>query len=354
VSPREPTALRDALKPYCLAVVTVGLALPAALGLWPLTKPTIAPIFLGAVMVSAWVGGLRGGLLATALASLAMDYFFLEPVHSVFSFAHHGDALRLGVFVLVAVLISSLNGARRRAAAVLAESRRFLQSTLDSLTARIAIIDGRGTIVEVNDAWRRFDAASCGSRGVGSDYLSAYTVASGDAAARARAASAGIREVLECRRDTCSAELPEGEGWFLVRATRFALDGEVRVVVSHEDITERRRAEEAERKAEALRSVARLAVAAAHEINNPLAAIRGNLELLGRQVGAEVARTRLQPAFDAVDRIRTIVASMGNITELRVAERWPTLPEMLDLRRSSPSPPKGETSGGSSPAPPSA
>src|SRR2546427_9180077 len=57
-------------------------------------------------MVAAWFGGLRGGLLATVLASLLMDYFYFEPVRSLFSFSHREDVLRLGVFVLVAVLIS--------------------------------------------------------------------------------------------------------------------------------------------------------------------------------------------------------------------------------------------------------
>jgi K+-sensing histidine kinase KdpD len=344
VSTRAPTLL-GALKPYGVAVAAVGLALPVTLALWPLMQPTVSPAFLAAVMVAAWIGGLGGGLLATALASAAMDYFFLEPVHSLFSFKRSEDVLRLGVFVLVALLISSLNAARRRAGAVLEESRRFLQSTLDSLTARIAIVDGRGTIVAVNDAWRRFDTASGAARGVGSDYLRACSAASGEAGATARAVAAGIREVIERRRDTFSAELPEGQGWFAVRATRFERDGEVRVVVAHEDVTERRRAEEAERAAEALRSVARLALAAAHEINNPLAAIHGYLELLGRELDEELARTRLLPALDAVERIRAIVARMGNITELRVSEPRPTLPEMLDLRGSSPGPPAKRASG---------
>ena len=329
-------------------MVTVGLALPVAQALWPSIRPTVSPVFLAAVMVAAWFGGLRGGLLATVLASLLMDYFFLEPVRSLFSFRHREDVLRLGVFVLVAVLISLLNAARRRAEAVLDESRRFLQSTLDSLTTRIAIIDGRGVIVAVNEAWRNFDEPP----GVGSDYLSADGRASGDAAEATRAAAAGIRDVLERRRDTFSAEVPEGGGWFAVRATRFESGREVRVVVAHEDVTERRRAEEAKRAAEALRSVARLALAAAHEINNPLATIRGNLDLLGRHVGEELARTRLQPAFDAVERIRAVVARLGNITELRVSDRWPTLPEMLDLQASSS--PEEEGSDGPSRAGPSA
>src|SRR5207247_1658100 len=169
VSTRAPTLL-DTLVPYGVAVVAVGLALPVALATWPLTQPTVSPVFLAAVMVAAWVGGLRGGLLATALASLVMDYFFLEPVYALFSFTRPADVLRLGVFVLVAVLISLLNAARRRTEAVLEESRRFLQSTLDSLTARIAIIDGRGVIVAVNEAWRRCDETRGEPRVVGSDY----------------------------------------------------------------------------------------------------------------------------------------------------------------------------------------
>src|SRR5213596_250410 len=206
VSARALTPRLDALKPYGVAVVTVGLALPMAQAFWPSIRPTVSPVFLAAVMVAAWFGGLRGGLLATVLASLLMDYFFFEPVRSLFSFSHREDVLRLGVFVLVAVLISLLNAARRRAEAVLDESRRFLQSTLDSLTTRIAIIDGRGVIVAVNEAWRNFDKPP----GVGSDYLSAYGRAAGDAAEATRAAAAGIRDVLERRRDTFSAEVPEG------------------------------------------------------------------------------------------------------------------------------------------------
>src|SRR3989442_14284767 len=105
-------------------------------------------------MVAAWFGGLRGGLLATVLASLLMDYFFFEPVRSLFSFSHREDVLRLGVFVLVAVLISLLNAARRRAEAVLHEAGRLLPSTPDFLTTRIAVIDGRGLVAAVNQAWR--------------------------------------------------------------------------------------------------------------------------------------------------------------------------------------------------------
>jgi hypothetical protein len=36
------------------------------------------------------------------------------------------------------------------------ENESLLRSTLDSLSAHIAVLDGRGTIVAVNKAWRQF------------------------------------------------------------------------------------------------------------------------------------------------------------------------------------------------------
>jgi len=39
-------------------------------------------LFICAVLISAWVGGLGPGLLAVALSVLAFDYFFLPPMVS--------------------------------------------------------------------------------------------------------------------------------------------------------------------------------------------------------------------------------------------------------------------------------
>lgn len=48
---------------------------------------------------------------------------------------------------------------RYQAEEALKESQRFLQSTLDALSTRIAILDQSGSIVAVNAAWRRFAEA---------------------------------------------------------------------------------------------------------------------------------------------------------------------------------------------------
>jgi PAS domain S-box-containing protein len=103
-----------------------------------------------------------------------------------------------------------------------------------------------------------------------------------------------------------------------------------------EDITNQRRADEAERRAETLRAVAQLANAAAHEINNPLAVIVGRLELLRRDLPPE-QQGKLAPIVEASKQIARIITHMGRLTRLETLDDLPASP-MLDLRRSAESP----------------
>ena len=100
------------------------------------------------------------------------------------------------------------------------------------------------------------------------------------------------------------------------------------------DVTEKKQADAALREAEALRSVASLAVAAAHEINNPLTVVSGELQLLSREAGPASA-ARIAAMLEALERIREVVMRMNQINRLVPAERQRNLPEMLDLGRSS-------------------
>jgi signal transduction histidine kinase len=93
------------------------------------------------------------------------------------------------------------------------------------------------------------------------------------------------------------------------------------------DLTDRKRAEEAA----ALRSVAALANAAAHEINNPLTVLIGNLERLN-DAGDPAGRIERMRA--AIARIGDIVSHMAHITRLEPADQSAELPRMLDIRRS--------------------
>lgn len=101
------------------------------------------------------------------------------------------------------------------------------------------------------------------------------------------------------------------------------------------DITDRERAAEAERQAEALRSVAQLANAAAHEINNPLTVVVGRLSLLAQHLhGDPLIRESIEAAIAASHRITRIIAHMGNITRIETKRTSQTLPAILDIRKS--------------------
>jgi PAS domain S-box-containing protein len=113
---------RYQLQRYSVALLTVALALLFKLILGYLLgihEPFL--LFFSAVMVSAYYGGMGAGLLATALATLANDYFFLPPFYAFTSNSFQSN-IQLGVqsflFVVEALLINwlivSLKTAKRR------------------------------------------------------------------------------------------------------------------------------------------------------------------------------------------------------------------------------------------------
>ncbi len=103
---------------YGAAVLAVGLALAAKFLIDPLVQQS-SPflLFFSAVMIAALGGGGRAGLLATALAALASDFFFLAPYYSL-RIEGFGQVARLGLFALEGVLVSgvlaAMHAARRR------------------------------------------------------------------------------------------------------------------------------------------------------------------------------------------------------------------------------------------------
>ena len=102
------------------------------------------------------------------------------------------------------------------------------------------------------------------------------------------------------------------------------------------DITDIKRSDARAGEAEALRSVAQLALATAHEINNPLTVIIASLQLMTSrgQVPPEAA-AYVERAIRAGEQIRDIVRNMSRITRLELSRQAPQLPPVLDLRKSS-------------------
>jgi diguanylate cyclase (GGDEF)-like protein len=140
---------------------------------------------------------------------------------------------------------------RRQAERALENTERFAKSTLDSLAECICVLDDGGIVVNSNRAWREFGQSISGGpvRGWdGVDYLAECARVTGADAAAASAFADGIRDVISGRRKEFrmdyACDLAGVRQWFRGRVTRFAGGGPVRVVVTHENITERRNAEQ--------------------------------------------------------------------------------------------------------------
>jgi signal transduction histidine kinase/DNA-binding response OmpR family regulator len=141
---------------------------------------------------------------------------------------------------------------RMQAQEALRASQQLIQSSLDALSAHIAILDGQGTILAVNSSWRHFadqNGFTWDDYGVGRNYLEVTESASGELSQAAHEAANGIRQVMTGHRQDFRLEYPchspEEERWFVLRVTRFESSDGLRVVTSHEDITERKHAEDA-------------------------------------------------------------------------------------------------------------
>ena len=136
----------------------------------------------------------------------------------------------------------------------LAESERFTRSTLDALSAHIAILDSKGFILATNRTWRDFAIANAArvEVGVGANYLDACDNATGPCSEESAAVAIGIRGVIRGEHADFALEYPchspSEKRWFMARATRFTGDGPVRVVIAHENITAAKLADEERQK----------------------------------------------------------------------------------------------------------
>lgn len=120
---------------------------------------------------------------------------------------------------------------------------------LNALPAHIALLDTQGRIVSVNEAWRRFANANglaSPDFGVGLNYLDVCSLPRAGYASDAQRAASGIRLVMSGGSKSFSLEYachsPARQRWFLLTATPLVDDRLKGVVVTHVDVTERKRA----------------------------------------------------------------------------------------------------------------
>src|SRR6059036_1858490 len=116
----------------------------------------------------------------------------------------------------------------------------------------------------------------------------------------------------------------------IVTAPLFARDGTVEAAVGVvRDVSRIRQLEAEVRRGETLASAGRMAVGLAHEIRNPLGAIRGAVQLLARELASEPRLTEYTTVLTSeVDRVNRIIEMLLNL-----ARPVPVRPVPLNLHQ---------------------
>lgn len=111
---------------YGTALLLVAAALVLTLLIWRFIQPIASPLFLAAIMISAWKKGLKPGVFATLLSGLVLDYMFIAPEYQLSGTSD--DVLRLFVFMLEGFVLCRLITWGTDAAEEISNSREQLQA----------------------------------------------------------------------------------------------------------------------------------------------------------------------------------------------------------------------------------
>ena len=134
---------------------------------------------------------------------------------------------------------------------VLTLSYDFLKSVLDTLTDHVVVIDRKGYIVFVNRQWKVFaeqNDCTVTRHWEGVNYLSVCDASARDGDDFGRKAVAGIRRVISGGQAAFYLEYPchsdDEKRWFMMRVKPLTGGASSYFVISHQNITERKTAEE--------------------------------------------------------------------------------------------------------------
>ena len=125
----------DAVRRYGIGLLSVAAAFISTLSIQHLFPYPFLFLFFGAVMVSAWFGGMGAGIFAVLISTVLVDYFFLPPFYS-FSISTTAEAY-FGAFVACALVASWLSSSKRQSEVALKEARDELEIRVSERTAEL-------------------------------------------------------------------------------------------------------------------------------------------------------------------------------------------------------------------------
>ena len=317
VSPPRAPFLR-----YGVAFLSIILALIPAFLLHNVEESRLA-VFAVAIMVSAWYGGWKPGLVATSFALTVSAYFSLWGRHTPADYSR--AIIQLVLFIVIALLICALNAALRSAQEGLQRSESNARSLVSNAPYGICRCDPRGVVLDANPAM----VAMLGYQSV--SQLAGENLANLHADTQRWFVLADYLHSLEQFRDFAAEWKRKSGGTSLVRLSGRAIRGKKDKVASYElfaeDVTERRILEEQLRQAQKMEAVGQLAGGIAHDFNNLLMVISGYCEFLLERVGTDPGlRGPAREIARAADRASGLTRQL-----LAFSRKQMLAPKVLDL-----------------------
>ncbi len=120
---------------FGISLVWVAAALGSSLVLQRLFPYPFLFLFFAAVMASAWIGGTGPGIFAVILSTVAVDYYFVPPLHSLEINAT--DTAYFVSFILCALAASWVSSTKRTNEEELRETRDHLEARVAERTAEL-------------------------------------------------------------------------------------------------------------------------------------------------------------------------------------------------------------------------
>ncbi|HXP15601.1 MAG TPA: ATP-binding protein [Terriglobales bacterium] len=306
---------------YGVAVLSIILALIPAFLLSDVVESRLV-VFAVAIMVSAWYGGWKPGLVATSFALTVSAYFSFVAARTPPE--SHRAIINLTLFVLVAGLICFFNAALRSAQEGLRRSEINFRSLVTHAPYGVCRCDSEGILLDVNPAFVTMLGYVTSAELVGrnlanlhsdaqqwfnlADYLRSLQKFQGLAADWARKDGTIINVRLSGR-----AFRDDGKAIFF---ELFA-----------EDVTERRALEQQLRQAQKMEAIGRLAGGIAHDFNNLLMVISGYSEFLLDRMGPDpTLRSHAQEIANAAERATSLTRQL-----LAFSRKQMLAPKVVDL-----------------------
>jgi PAS domain S-box-containing protein len=307
---------------YGVAVLSIILALIPALMLSDVVESRLV-VFAVAIMVSAWYGGWKPGLVATTFALTVSAYFSLAPGGTP---AQYRKAIiHLLLFVFVALLICSFNAALRSAQEGLRRSEVNFRSLVTNAPYGICRCDAAGILLSANPAMVRMLGYSSPDELTGRNLANLYADAQhwftvADALRTSQYFNSMDAEWI--RRDGTPVT---------VRLSGRTIKDEHDLTFFElfaEDVTERRTLEQQLRQSQKMEAVGRLAGGIAHDFNNLLMVISGYCELLLDRIapGESSLRAPAQEIANAAGRATTLTRQL-----LAFSRKQMMMPKVFDL-----------------------